>query len=53
MVEIDQLIIYFLKKIKDKQKPRTHQHYLYANYGFREALSRYGVFAIKIWFIRI
>jgi len=43
----------FLKKNKDEQKPRTHQNYLYVNYGFRESLSRYGVFAIKIWFIRI
>jgi len=43
----------FFKKVKDKQKPRTHQLYLKINYGFREALSKYGVFAIKIWFSRI
>ncbi len=43
----------FFKKVKDKQKPRTHQLYLSVNYGFREALSRYGVFAIKIWFSRV
>jgi len=43
----------FLKKIKDKQYPRTHQLYLYANYGFREVLSRYGLFAVKIWFFRV
>jgi len=43
----------FFKKIKDKQKPRFHQNYLYINYGFRECVSRYGVFAIKIWFSRI
>jgi ribosomal protein S3 len=38
----------FFKKIKDKQSPRTHQIYLYVNYGFREVLSKYGIFAIKV-----
>jgi len=38
----------FFKKIKDNQKPRIHQLYLYVNYGFREVLSKYGVFAVKI-----
>jgi hypothetical protein len=43
----------FFKKNKDQQKPRLHQNYLHVNYGFRESISRYGVFAIKAWFIRI
>jgi len=38
----------FFKKVKDKQKPRVHQNYLYINYGFREVISKYGVFAFKI-----